>query len=275
MAKIHPSAIIEDGAQIATTAEIGPMCFVSSQAKIGEKVRLIANVTIMGDTSIGDETIVFPGAVLGAGPQDHGNEFLEGAKLVIGKRNVIRENVTMHCGTPKGQNPIPGIEPEKMITRVGNDGMFMVNSHIAHDCVVGNNVIMTNNAVIGGHVRIGDGAILGGNCAVHQFCRIGRKAMIGGLTGVDRDVIPFAIVTGDRGKLRGLNVIGLKRSGFDEATVKSITKAFMFIFKGKTGTFEERLKEAKEKYKDNEMIMEQINFITEGLDGRRKIMTAE
>ena len=134
---------------------------------------------------------------------------------------------------------------------------------------------MTNNAVIGGHVRVGDGAILGGNCAVHQFCRIGRKAMIGGLSGVARDVIPFGIVTGDRGKLRGLNVIGLKRSGFDEATVKAITRAYMFIFKGKTGTFEERVKQAHKKFKDNALIMEQIEFIDEALEGRRNIMTAE
>ncbi len=275
MAKIHPSAVVEDGAQIASTAEIGPLCWVSSQAKIGENVRLLGRVTVMGDTTIGEGTVVFPGAVLGGGPQDHGNEFQPGARLVIGKRNVIRENVTMHCGTPKGQNPIPGEEPEKMITRVGDDGMFMVNSHIAHDCVVGNNVIMTNNAVIGGHVRLGDGVILGGNCAVHQFCRIGRKAMIGGISGVDRDVIPFGIVTGDRGKLRGLNVIGLKRSGFDEKVVKSITRAFMFLFKGKEGNFEQRVAEAKEKFKDNEMVMEQIKFIEEALAGRRNVMQAE
>lgn len=275
MAKIHPSAIIENGAQIADSAEIGPLCWISSKAKIGENVRLLGRVTVMGDTTIGEKTVVFPGAVLGAGPQDHGNEFQPDAKLVIGKRNVIRENVTMHCGTPKGQNPIAGETPEKLITKVGDDGMFMINSHIAHDCVVGNNVIMTNNAVIAGHVRLGDGVILGGNSAVHQFCRIGRKTMIGGMTGVDRDVIPFAIVTGDRGKLRGLNVIGLKRSGFDEHTVKSITRAFMFIFKGKSGTFESRVAEAKEKFHDNDMVMEQIKFIEESLSGRRNVMQAE
>lgn len=275
MAKIHPSAIIEDGAQIAATAEIGPLCWISSKAKIGENVRLLGRVTVMGDTAIGEGTVVFPGAVLGSGPQDHGNEFQPDAKLVIGKRNVIRENVTMHCGTPKGQNPIPGEEPEKLITRVGDDGMFMVNSHIAHDCVVGNNVIMTNNAVIAGHVRLGDGVILGGNSAVHQFCRIGRKTMIGGMTGVDRDVIPFGIVTGDRGKLRGLNVIGLKRSGFDEHTVKAVTRAFMFLFKGKDGNFESRLAAAKEKFCDNEMVMEQIKFIEVSLAGRRNVMQAD
>ena len=275
MTKIHPTAVIEDGAQIAATAEIGPFCVISSKAKIGENVRLLSNVTIMGDTTIGEGTVVFPGAVLGAGPQDHGNEFQEGARLVIGKRNVIRENVTMQCGTPKGQTPIRGEEPEKMVTRVGDDGMFMVNSHVAHDCVVGNNVIMTNNAVIGGHTRVGDGAILGGNCAVHQFCRIGRKAMIGGMTGVTRDVIPFAMVTGDRGKLRGLNLIGMKRSGMDETTVKAITRAYMYIFKSSEDNFETRVNKAKEKYKDNALVMEIVEFIEDAMIGRRNVLTAE
>lgn len=265
MTDIHPTAVIEDGAQIAASAKIGPFCWISSRAKIGENVQLLGRVTIMGDTTVGEGTIVFPGACLGGGPQDHGNEFKEEAKLIIGKNNIIRENVTMHAGTPK----------EHFTTTVGDDGMFMINSHVAHDCVVGNNVIMTNNAVIGGHVRLGDGVIIGGNAAVHQFCRIGRKAMIGGLSGVDRDVIPFGIVTGDRGKLRGLNVIGLKRSGYDEGVVKSITKAFMFIFKGKEGTFEDHLAQAHEKFKDNEMVMEQVKFIDEALQGRRKIMVAE
>ena len=265
MTKLPPTAVVEDGAQIASTAEIGPLCWISSRAKIGENVRLLGRVTIMGDTTIGEGTIVFPGAVLGAGPQDHGNEFQEQARLIIGKNNIIRENVTMHAGTPK----------EHFTTTVGDGGMFMINSHVAHDCVVGNNVIMTNNAVIAGHVRLGDGVILGGNSAVHQFCRIGRKAMIGGMSGVARDVIPFGMVTGDRGKLRGLNVVGLKRSGMDEHTVKSITRAFMFIFKGKEGTFEERVEQAKEKFKDNDMVMEQVKFIEEALEGRRKILTAE
>lgn len=276
MTKIHPTAVVEDGAQIAASAEIGPFCWISSKAKIGENVRLLARVTVYGDTTIGEGTVVFPGAVLGTGPQDHGNEFQDDAKLVIGKRNVIRENVTMHAGTPKGQSdPQDGSTPEKMITRVGDDGMFMVNSHVAHDCVVGNNVIMTNNAVIGGHVRVGDGAILGGNSAVHQFCRIGRKAMIGGLSGVDRDVIPFAIVTGERGKLRGLNVIGLKRSGYAPEVVKAISRAFMYIFKGKEDNFEIRVQKARELFKDNDMVQEQLDFIEFSLKGRRNVMVAE
>ena len=265
MSNIHPSAVVEDGAQIAASAKVGPLCWISSRAKIGENVQLLGRVTVMGDTTIGEGTIVFPGAVLGAGPQDHGNEFQEEAKLIIGKNNIIRENVTFHAGTPK----------EHFTTTVGDGGMFMINSHVAHDCVVGNNVIMTNNAVIGGHVRVGDGAILGGNCAVHQFVRIGRKAMIGGMSGVDRDVIPFGIVASDRAKLRGLNVIGLKRSGMEPEQVKAITRAFMYIFKGKEDNFETRLAKAHEKFADNPMIMEQIHFIDEALQGRRNIMVAD
>ncbi len=262
---IHPTSVIEEGAIIDPSVEVGPFCYISSRAKIGANCKLIARVSILGDTTLGEGNIIFPNACLGAGPQDHGNEFLSEAKLVVGNNNIIRENVTMHAGTPK----------EHFTTTVGNDCMFMINSHIAHDCVVGNNVIMTNNAVIGGHVRLGDGVIMGGNSAVHQFCRIGRKAMIGGMTGIGRDVIPFAIVTGDRGKLRGLNVIGLKRSGFDESTVKSISRAYMYIFKSSTDTFETRVKLAKEKYKDNSMVQEQIEFIEEALKGKRQVLVAE
>ena len=153
--------------------------------------------------------------------------------------------------------------------------MFMANVHIAHDSVVGDNVIMANNSVIGGHVRIGDGAIVGGNSAVHQFCRIGRKAMIGGMTGVERDVVPFAIVTGDRGRLRGLNVVGLKRGGYTPEVIKSVTHGFTYIFKGKDATFDERLKLARDKFKDNDMVIEQLDFIDEALAGRRKVMIVD
>ncbi len=262
MTNIHPSAVIEQGAKIDATAQIGPFCYVSKDAKIAANVRLISHVTIMNDTTIGENTVVFPGAVLGAGPQDHGNEFNEGIKVIIGKNNVIRENVTIQAGTPK----------ENLTTIVGNDCMFMVNSHVAHDCVVGNNVIMTNNAVIGGHVHLGDGVIIGGNSAVHQFVHIGRRAMIGGLTGVERDIIPFAIATGDRARLRGLNQIGLKRNGFPPEEIKSIVRAYMFIFKGKEGLFSERLETAKKKFADNKLVMEQIEFMCSSQNGKRKIM---
>ena len=268
MTNIHPTAIIESGAQIASTAKIGPFSFISSKAKISENVELIARVTVMNDTTIGEGTKVFPGAVLGAGPQDHGNEFREDMKLIIGKNNIIRENVTMQCGTPK----------EKLTTIVGDDGMFMVNAHIAHDCVVGNGVILTNNVMLAGHVHVDDGAILGGGSAVHQFCHIGRKAMIGGLSGVMRDVIPFAMVTGDRASLRSLNLVGLKRSGLSKVDVAGVMNAFKFLFDTKgevTGTFAERLVAAKAKYVDNVMVQEQIAFIENSLASGKRVLTMD
>ncbi|MFV0627218.1 MAG: acyl-ACP--UDP-N-acetylglucosamine O-acyltransferase [Alphaproteobacteria bacterium] len=265
MSNIHPSAVIEEGAQIAASAKIGPFCFIGSKAKIGENVELISNVTIMNDTTIGEGTKVFPGAVLGSGPQDHGNEFKDGMKLIIGKNNIIRENVTMQCGTPK----------EKMTTIVGDDGMFMVNSHIAHDCVVGNSVIMTNNAVIGGHVHLGDNVILGGNSAVHQFVRIGRCAMVGGMAGADRDVIPFGMVFGVREGIGSINIIGLKRRGFTKEQVAEIMHTFNVLFKNEElGSFAERVEYARKSYGQNPIIDEILDFIKDSENGRRRVMTA-
>jgi UDP-N-acetylglucosamine acyltransferase len=268
-ANIHPTAIVEDGAQIAVRAKIGPFCHIGPKAKIGEDVELMAHVVVMNDTTIGAGTKVFPGAVLGAGPQDHGNEFNDGMKLVIGRDNIIREHVTMQCGTPK----------EHMTTTVGDGGMFMVNAHVAHDCVVGNNVILTNNVMLAGHVRVDDGAILGGGAAVHQFCHIGRKAMIGGLSGVIRDVIPFGMVTGARASLRSLNLVGLKRSGISKPEVAGVMSAFRFLFEaaedGSSGTFAERLAEVKEKYAANAMVMEQIAFIENSLANGRRVLTMD
>lgn len=263
MPNIHPTAIIEDGAQVAKTAKIGAYSVISSKAKIGENVVIMERVSVMNDTTIGEETIVFPGAVLGAGPQDHGNEFQDDMKLIIGKRNIIRENVTMQCGTPK----------ENKTTIVGDDGMFMVNSHIAHDCVVGNHVIMTNNAVIGGHVRLDDRVILGGNCAVHQFVHIGRNAMISGMGGAAKDVIPFGMVIGAREGLSSLNLIGLKRNGFDKYQLAEIMKGFNYIFKSEEGTFGERIEIARTKFADSAFIKEVIDFIDSSNAGRRKVMT--
>lgn len=265
MTNIHPMAIVEEGAQIAATAKIGPFCVVSSKAKIGENVELISNVTIMNDTTIGEGTKVFPGAVLGGGPQDHGNEFNEGMKLIIGKNNIIRENVTMQCGTPK----------ENMVTKIGDDGMFMVNSHVAHDCVVGDHVIMTNNAVIGGHVRLADNVIIGGNSAVHQFVHIGRCAMVGGMSAAERDVIPFGMVMSVRDGLSGLNLVGLKRRGYTKAQVAEIMAAYKLIFKNEEeGAFAERLEKAKAKFSGNEIVKEMLDFIDASLEGRRKLLIA-
>lgn len=265
MSNIHPTAVIEKGAQIAASAKIGPFCVISSKAKIGENVVLMERVSVMNDTTIGEGTIVFPGAVLGAGPQDHGNEFRDDMKVVIGKNNIIRENVTIQCGTPK----------EQLITTVGDDCLFMVNSHVAHDCVVGNGVIMTNNSVIAGHVRLGDNVILGGNSAVHQFVRVGRGAMVGGMAGADRDVIPFGMVFGVREGIGSLNLIRLKRMGLDKKQIADVMGLFNVLFKDEElGSFAERVEYAGKSYGKNPIIDEILDFIKDSENGRRRVMTA-
>ena len=231
MTKIHPTAVVEDGAQIAASAEIGPFCWISSKAKIGENVRLLARVTVYGDTTIGEGTVVFPGAVLGTGPQDHGNEFQDEAKLVIGKRNVIRENVTMHAGTPKGQSdPQDGSTPEKMITRVGDDGMFMVNSHVAHDCVVGNKVIISNATQLAGEVIVDDCAVIGGGSLVHQFCHLGKNIMLQGGALVNKDIPPYVKAAREPISYVGLNTVGMHRHGFSADKIQIITEVYRILY---------------------------------------------
>ena len=166
---IHPSAVVETGAQIDPSAEIGPFCYISGQAKIAAGNKLIARVTVLGDTTLGEGNVIFPGACLGGGPQDHGNEFQPGARLIIGSHNVIRENVTMHAGTPKGQTPVAGEEPEKLTTRVGSNGMFMVNSHIAHDCVVGDNCVIANRVSLAGEAATSVWATASSSAATRRF----------------------------------------------------------------------------------------------------------
>ena len=261
---IHPTAVVSPNAEIGKNVEIGPYAVIDDDVRIGDDCFIDAHVKIGQYTTIGPRCRIYFGAFVGAEPQDH--RFYKGIQSYteIGSDTVIREYVTIH------RPPF-----EFLKTTIGNHVLLMAFVHIGHDVIIGDRVTIANNTALSGHVQVGQGAVFSGCVLVHQFCRIGRKAMIGGLSGVDRDVIPFGIVTGDRGKLRGLNVIGLKRSGYDEGVVKSITKAFMFIFKGKEGTFEDRLAQAHEKFKDNEMVMEQVKFIDEALQGRRKIMVAE
>ena len=198
MTDIHPTAIVDPAASLGDDVAIGPYCIVGGDAVLGDRVRLHSHVVIGGKTDIGAQTEIFPFASIGLVPQDlkySGEE----STLVIGCRNRIREYATMNPGTADGG----------MVTRVGDDCLFMVSAHVAHDCIVGNNFILANNATLGGHVVVGDYAILGGLTAVHQFVRIGRHAIIGGMTGVENDVIPYGTVVGDRGQLTGLNIIGV------------------------------------------------------------------
>jgi UDP-N-acetylglucosamine acyltransferase len=262
MSNIHTTAIIEEGAKIADSAKIGPYCTIGKDAVISENVELISHVSVLGKTTIGEGTKVFPFATLGGGAQHLKHMDDDTATLTIGKNNVIREHVTMHLGTPIGDGS----------TKVGDNCLFMVNTHVAHDCVVGNNIVMTNNAVIGGHVHVDDFVILGGNSAVHQWCRIGTRAMVGGMTGVEKDVIPYGLVMGDRAKLCGLNLVGLKRGGYSKEEINELRKAYRLLFANE-GTLAERIDDAKKIYSDHAIVKEIIEFI-QG-DSHRNICLAE
>ena len=246
---IHATAIIAPGASIADNVAIGPYCVVGDQVTLGSGVRLESHVVLGGHTSIGANCHIFPFASLGLQPQDLKYDG-EPSKLEIGDNNIIREHVTMNPGTAGGG----------MMTRVGNGCLFMVGVHIAHDCVIGDHVIMANNATLGGHVVIGDYAILGGLSAVHQFVRIGRHAMVGGMSGVEQDVIPFGSVMGDRANLSGLNIIGLKRREFSRDDIHALRTAYRMIF-ADGGTMAERLEEAAGQFADNEVVMDIVDFI--------------
>lgn len=251
---IHPTAIIEAGAQLGENVQIGPFCTIGANVSLGDGVILKSHVTIDGYTSIGKKTEIFPFASLGHAPQDmkyHG----EPSKLHIGSHNIIREYTTMN----------PGTEGGGMVTTVGNHCLFMVSTHVAHDCKVGDHVILANNATLAGHVEVGDYAIIGGLSGIHQFVRIGHHAMIGGMSGIEADVIPYGVTTGERASLSGLNMIGLKRRGFDKATIHALRHAYRDIFTSTTGEpIAERIEKAAETFKETPNVMELITFLKAG-----------
>ncbi|CBS86408.1 acyl-ACP--UDP-N-acetylglucosamine O-acyltransferase [Azospirillum lipoferum] len=246
---IHPSAIVDPAAKLGEGVDIGPFCVVGPDVTLGDGVRLVSHVAVDGRTSIGADTVIYPFASIGHRPQDlkfHG----EPSELVIGARNQIREHVTMN----------PGTEGGGMITRVGDDGLFMMGSHVAHDCIVGDHVIMANNATLGGHVTLGDYVIIGGLSAVRQFVRIGSHAMIGGMSGVENDVIPFGLVMGDRARLAGLNLVGLERRGFKKDDIHALRAAYRMLF-GPEGTFAERVEEVGRDFGERALISDVLSFI--------------
>lgn len=218
-ALIHPSAIVYDGAELDADVEVGPYAIVGSNVRLAAGVKVGSHAIVDGYTTIGMGTKIFPFASVGGAPQDlkfHG----EPSTLIIGRRNVIREYVTLHPGTETGE----------MTTVIGDENLFMVSSHVAHDCVVGSRNVVANGVALAGHVHVGDGAIIGGLAAVHQFSRIGDMAMISGGSMVPKDVPPFAMVQGDRARLRGINLIGLKRAGFSREEITAIKKAYRKLF---------------------------------------------
>jgi UDP-N-acetylglucosamine acyltransferase len=249
MSTVHPTAIIEDGAKIGDNITVGPYCMIGADVVLDDGVTLVSHVVVGGRTNIGANTKIYPFASIGLQPQDLKYKG-EPSQLIVGCNNVIREHVTMN----------PGTEGGGMITRVGNNCLFMVGAHVAHDCQVGDHVILVNNATLAGHVDVGNWAILGGLSAVHQFVRVGRHAMVGGMSGVENDVIPYGSVIGNRARLSGLNVVGLKRRNFDRETIHALRNAYRLLF-APEGTMAERIKDVAEVFSDNEPVMEIVNFI--------------
>ena len=253
---IHKSSVIDSKAKISKNVKIGPFCYVGPDVQLDENIELISNVHIEGNTTIGNGTRIFPFASIGTQPQDlkYNNEK---NSIVIGKNNIIREYVTINPGTEGG-----GFK-----TTIGNNCLFMISSHIAHDCKIGNNVIIANNVPLGGHVTIEDSVVIGGNSAVQQHTRIGRLAMIGGMTGVLKDVIPFGLSIGNRNYLQGLNLIGLRRKKYENQKIMGLDEAYKEIFASKN--LHENLSKINGEYKDNELVKEVITFIEK--DKRRPI----
>ncbi|MEP2029986.1 MAG: acyl-ACP--UDP-N-acetylglucosamine O-acyltransferase [Paracoccaceae bacterium] len=248
MAKVHPSAVIEDGAQIGPGCVIGPFCVVGPQVVLGAGVELKSHVVVTGQTSIGDGTVVFSFAVIGEIPQDLKFKG-EVSRLEIGARNRIREHVTMNAGTEGGGG----------VTCIGDDGLFMAGCHIAHDAQIGDRVIVVNSAAIAGHCVIEHDVIIGGLSGVHQWVRIGRGAIIGAVTMVTNDVIPYGLVQSQRGALDGLNLVGLKRSGVSRSDITALRAAFQMLAQGE-GTFQDKARRLGDDT-DSEYVLEIVRFV--------------
>ncbi len=249
---VHPTAIIAPGAIVAADARIGPWCVVGPDVVVESGVCLVSHVVLDGDTLIGEGAQIYPFCTVGLPPQDMKYRG-EPTRTVIGPRTQLREHCTIHRGTVTGSG----------VTRVGADCLLMAVVHVAHDCELGDGVIVANNVVMGGHVSIGPGAVIGGATALHQFVRIGRAAMVGGASGVEADVVPFGTVLGNRARLTGMNVVGLKRRGVDRAGLHRLRAAFRLLFAagdGRSQVFARRLEEARG-LADDPLVAELLAFI--------------
>ena len=255
---INKLAIIDPKAKISPNVKIGPYSIIGANVQIGEGSEIQSHVSIVGNTIIGNNNKIYPFASIGNDPQDLKFDGEE-TKLEIGDNNKIREYVTINPGTKGGGG----------LTKIGNNCLFMVSSHIAHDCLVGNNVILANNVPLGGHAEIQDNVIIGGNSAVQQFTRVGRSAMIGGMCGVVRDIIPYGIAHGNRSVLQGLNLIGLRRKNIPNKEIMTLSEAYKEIFKDENLT--RNLTNLDKDYKKNELVLEVVNFLEK--DKKRPICT--
>lgn len=253
-ASIHPTAIVAPGARLGSNVKIGPYCVVGEDVVLEADVELISHVSVDGHTRVGAGTRIFPFASVGHQPQDRKYEG-EDSRLEIGERCVIREAATLNPGTAVGG----------MLTRIGDDCLIMASAHVAHDCIIGNNVIMANYVGIAGHCRIGDNVTFGGTVVVHQRTRIGAHAFIGAQSMVDGDVIPYGMAVGNRATLAGLNLVGLKRRQFDREAIHRLRAAYRMIFSNE-GTLRERVEDAAELFKDDAMVQDVVTFITSAAD---------
>ena len=253
---IDKTAIIHKNSKVSKKAKIGPFCIIGSRVEIDDDVELHSHVNIAGNTKIGSGTIIFPFASIGTEPQDLKYSGEENS-LVIGKNNKIREYVTINPGTKGGGGK----------TAIGDNCLFMISSHIAHDCFIGNEVVIANNVAVAGHAIIEDSVIIGGNSGVQQFTRIGRLAMVGGMTGVSRDIIPFGLSFGNRNYLQGINLVGLRRKKYENKKILELDEAYKKIFSSKN--FHENIAKINGEYKTNELVQEVTNFISK--DKKRPI----
>jgi UDP-N-acetylglucosamine acyltransferase len=253
-ASIHPSAVVESGANIAAGCQIGPFCHVGPEVTLHEGVVLKSHAVATGLTEIGAETVIFPFANIGDIPQDL-KYAGEKTQLIVGKRNRIREGVTMNTGTDGGGG----------VTRVGDDNLFMTGAHVGHDAIVGNHVVVANQSAIAGHCIIEDGVIIGGLSGIHQFVRIGRGAIIGAVTMVTNDVIPYGLVQGPRGALDGLNLVGLKRRGVAKEDINALRAAYQALAQGE-GAFQERARRLSEEAPNSQYVRDVVDFVLKGSD---------
>jgi UDP-N-acetylglucosamine acyltransferase len=248
-AAVHPLAAVDPRAELGHGIEIGPFAVIGREAKLGNRVKVHSHAVITGKTEIGDGCEIHPFAAIGGPPQDmkyRGEE----SRLIVGHHTVIREHVTMNGGTEGGGH----------VTRVGSHGLFLVGAHVAHDCQIGNHVILVNNATLAGHVTIEDHAILGGLSAVHQWVRIGAHAFVGGMSGVENDVIPFGMVIGNRAELAGLNIVGLKRHGFEREQIHALRQAYRLLF-SQEGTLQERLDDVDKMFSADAAVQRIVAFM--------------
>lgn len=248
-ANVHPTALVDPAATLGTDVTVGPFCTVGAEVVLEDGVTLVSHVVVDGVTRVGAGTRVMPFATLGLPPQDLKFQG-ERTELVIGRQNVIREHVTMNPGTAGGGG----------VTRVGDHGLFMVGAHVAHDCLIGDHVILANNVLLAGHISIGDFAIVGGGSAIHQFVRIGKHAMIGGVSGVETDVIPFGNVTGNRARLNGLNLIGLKRRQFSREDIQALRSAYRMLFED-NGVIADKVEEVAASFDGISPVMDVLDFV--------------